>query len=205
MLTSLGKSGQRTAGALVGLCCLIMVGLPLPWGAAVLQVQAATPTPIENAGPVSAAKSRQSAELPYWIWVVLPRLFPEYLPEAGGYPSLGFSWQEGQEVPIGIEKVSSSRPGTSHERLNCAACHAAESVQTSGEVDTALLISQAAFSHAAYEQFLHKCATDPRFTPDYILPEIQYNVPMDWLTAQRYRYQWIPEARRSLIDLRSSG
>jgi hypothetical protein len=146
LLTSLGKAGQRTAGALVGLCCLIIVGLAMPWGA-VVPVEAATPIPIESAGPVSAAESRQSAELPYWIWVVLPRLFPEYLPEAGGYLSLGFSWQEGQEVPIGIEKISSGRPGTSRERLNCAACHADESVQASGEVDTALLIRQAAFSH----------------------------------------------------------
>ena len=27
--------------------------------------------------------------VPYWIWLVLPRLFPEYLPGPGGYASLG--------------------------------------------------------------------------------------------------------------------
>src|SRR5208283_998979 len=27
--------------------------------------------------------------IPYWVWLVLPRLFPEKLPGAGGYTSLG--------------------------------------------------------------------------------------------------------------------
>ena len=27
--------------------------------------------------------------VPYWIWLVLPRVFPEYLPGPGGYASLG--------------------------------------------------------------------------------------------------------------------
>jgi hypothetical protein len=29
--------------------------------------------------------------VPYWIWLVLPRLFPEYLPGPGGYGSLWLS------------------------------------------------------------------------------------------------------------------
>jgi hypothetical protein len=42
--------------------------------------------------------------IPYWIWVVLPRLFPEYLPGLGGYTSLGLTWEEGKETPVGISK-----------------------------------------------------------------------------------------------------
>lgn len=206
VVSSLEKIVQRTAGALLMLFCLIIFGLSIPTGVVlpVLPVEAATPISMERTGPVSTTESRQSAELPYWIWVVLPRLFPEYLAEAGGYLSLGFDWQEGNEVPIGIEKINSSRTGQSRERLNCAACHAAESVQTSGEDDTASIIRQAAFSHGAYYKFLYQCASDPRFTADYILPAIQYNVPMGWLTAQRYRYQWIPEARRSILNQNNS-
>ena len=40
--------------------------------------------------------------IPYWIWVVMPRLFSEKLPASGGYTSLGLTWEEGQEMPIGI-------------------------------------------------------------------------------------------------------
>ena len=27
--------------------------------------------------------------VPYWIWVVLPRIFPEYMPRPGGYAAVG--------------------------------------------------------------------------------------------------------------------
>src|SRR5260370_436550 len=36
--------------------------------------------------------TEDSAGIPYWIWVVLPRVFPEYLPGPGGYSSLGVAW-----------------------------------------------------------------------------------------------------------------
>jgi len=42
--------------------------------------------------------------LPYWIWQVLPRMFPEYLPGPGGYASLGLLWEQGREMPIGFSK-----------------------------------------------------------------------------------------------------
>ena len=44
------------------------------------------------------------AGIPYWIFVVLPRMFPEYLPGPGGYASLGVAWEEGHELPIGFTK-----------------------------------------------------------------------------------------------------
>ena len=40
-----------------------------------------------------------TAGVPYWIWVVLPEVFPERLPGPGGYASLGAVWKEGQETP----------------------------------------------------------------------------------------------------------
>src|SRR6476620_3040381 len=37
--------------------------------------------------------------IPYWIWLVLPRIFPEYLPAPGGYASLGILSKGGREMP----------------------------------------------------------------------------------------------------------
>src|ERR1700682_5044423 len=45
-----------------------------------------------------------TASMPYWIWLVLPRMFKEYLPGPGGYASLGLSWEEGKEMPVGFSK-----------------------------------------------------------------------------------------------------
>ena len=30
--------------------------------------------------------------IPYWIWLVLPRIFPDLMPGPGGYKSFGLTW-----------------------------------------------------------------------------------------------------------------
>src|SRR5579863_6293156 len=62
----------------------------------------------------------QPAGLPYWIWMVLPRIFADKLPGPGGYAALGASWEMGRELPIGFTKeiVGVERVG-----VNCAGCH----------------------------------------------------------------------------------
>ena len=44
--------------------------------------------------------------VPYWIWMVLPRIFPEYLPGTGGWASLGIHSRADHEMPIGLSKVT---------------------------------------------------------------------------------------------------
>src|SRR5690606_30728 len=44
------------------------------------------------------------AGIPYWIVVVLPRIFDDLLPGPGGYASLGLPWEEGRELPAGFSK-----------------------------------------------------------------------------------------------------
>src|SRR5262249_18592909 len=58
--------------------------------------------------------------LPYWVWVVLPRVFPEHLPGPGGYTSLGVVWEEGKETPVGFSKRTIGFPRVG---INCALCH----------------------------------------------------------------------------------
>jgi len=40
--------------------------------------------------------AERDAGIPYWIWLALPRIFPEYMPGNGGYVSVGLSWEEGR-------------------------------------------------------------------------------------------------------------
>ena len=60
--------------------------------------------------------------VPYWIWMILPRIFPEYLPGPGGYASLGITWEEGNEMPVGFTKKTVGFPRVA---INCATCHTA--------------------------------------------------------------------------------
>src|ERR1043165_492610 len=43
--------------------------------------------------------SEQNAGIPYWVFYVLPVMFPEKLPSIGGYGSFDFPWEEGVELP----------------------------------------------------------------------------------------------------------
>src|SRR6478672_8558551 len=66
--------------------------------------------------------AENDAGIPYWIFYVLPRIFPEKLPGAGGYASLGVPWEEGQELPVGFTKKVIGFPRVAN---TCAVCHTA--------------------------------------------------------------------------------
>ena len=136
--------------------------------------------------------------IPYWIWVVLPRLFPEYLPGSGGYTSLGLTWEEGNEMPIGLTKeiIGFPRVGT-----NCAACHVG-TLRTAELAPPQILLGAPStkFDLQRYLRFLFACANDPRFTASFILPEIEYNHHLTPLESTLYRLIIIPRTKQRLLD-----
>ncbi|MGH8639426.1 MAG: hypothetical protein ACREUZ_20005, partial [Burkholderiales bacterium] len=60
------------------------------------------------------------AGIPYWIFYVIPRVFPDKFPGPGGYASLGAAWEQGQELPIGFTKKTIGFPRVAN---TCAVCH----------------------------------------------------------------------------------
>jgi mono/diheme cytochrome c family protein len=136
--------------------------------------------------------------LPYWIWVVMPRMFPEKLPGPGGYSSLGFAWEEGREMPIGFTKKTI---GFERVGINCAFCHTA-TYRTSPQQEKPNIVI-AAPSHQldsqSYLRFLYACASDPRFNADDIMKEIDRVYKLPWLDRQLYRYVLIPQTKSALL------
>ena len=135
--------------------------------------------------------------IPYWIWLVLPRVFPEYLPAPGGYASLGIVSRDGHEMPIGFSKVT---VGFARVGINCAVCHTASFRAKADDVPT---IYPAAASHQTGEQdylrFLIACASDPRFTAGTILGEIAKNTRLSFMDRLLYRFAIIPGTRRAIF------
>lgn len=136
--------------------------------------------------------------IPYWIWVVLPRLFPENLPGSGGYTSLGLTWEEGRELPIGFtkEKIGFDRVG-----MNCASCHVG--TYRAAELDKPTFIlggPSTKFDVQRYVRFLFACANDPKFTAAYILPEIEYNHHITLFENVLYRSFIIPQTRKLILE-----
>jgi mono/diheme cytochrome c family protein len=136
--------------------------------------------------------------IPYWVWVVLPRMFPEKLPGPGGYSSLGFVWEEGRELPIGFTKKTI---GFDRVGINCAFCHTA-TYRTSPQQEKPNIVIGAP-SHQvdgqSYLRFLFGCASDPRFNADNILNEIDRSYQLSWLDRLLYRYLLIPQTKTALV------
>src|SRR5688572_15873673 len=141
--------------------------------------------------------------IPYWIWLVLPRIFPDLLPGPGGYASLGVLAKPGYEMPVGLSKTTIGFPRVG---INCAMCHAASVRLRPDDIPT---IAAAAPSHQttpqAYVRFLMDAAADPRFTADNILNEIARNYRMPAMERPLYRTAIIPATRRGLLALREEN
>jgi hypothetical protein len=140
--------------------------------------------------------------MPYWIWLVLPRLFPEKLPGSGGYTSLGLTWEEGKETPVGISKKTIGFP---RQGITCAVCHNATYRKTPKDKPTIVPAGPSnKFDSQGFLRFLFACANDPRFTADYILPAIAYNHQFSWLEQQLYRYLIIPQTKKAILKQQQS-
>ncbi|HEY7326934.1 MAG TPA: hypothetical protein VH592_04815 [Gemmataceae bacterium] len=136
--------------------------------------------------------------LPYWVWLVLPRVFPEYLPGPGGYTSLGIVWEEGHETPVGFSKKTIGFPRIG---INCALCHSG-SYRTDPQQYPIVVAGAPAnrLDLLGYQRFLFACASDPRFTADEILPVIEYNTKLSFLDKLLYRFALIPRTRDGLLQ-----
>jgi mono/diheme cytochrome c family protein len=143
--------------------------------------------------------SESSAGIPYWIVVVLPRIFgEEYLPGPGGYASVGLPWEEGREFPVGFSKKTI---GFERVGFNCALCHATQYRLTA---DARPTIVAAGGSHTADIQalleFFSKAAADPRFNSSTILTEIDLAYRLSFIDRLLYKFLFIPLTRKQLIE-----
>jgi len=142
--------------------------------------------------------AERAAGMPYWIFYVLPRMFPDKLPRPGGWAALGVSWEQGQELPIGFTKKVVGFPRVAN---NCASCHAA-GYQKSLEENPVFV--GAGPGHTLYLEGLFRffvdCAKDPRFNADNLLREIRLVTNLSWIDRQIYRFLLIPITRKRLLE-----
>jgi hypothetical protein len=117
--------------------------------------------------------------LPYWLWVALPELFPDLLPDQApgrGYLSFGYIYERGRnprfELPIGTSQRRNL--GIDRVWINCAVCHTG-TVRDSEQSPPRIVLGMPAnrYNQGAWAKFLFATANDPRFTPDLLLSTIR--------------------------------
>ncbi len=140
--------------------------------------------------------AESQAGIPYWIVVVLPRIFDDLLPGPGGYASLGLPWKEGDELPVGFSKKT---VGFERVGFNCALCHATQYRTLPNETPT---IVAAGGSHTADIEgllnFFSRAASDSRFSAETIMTQIDLAYPLGWIDRVLYKYLFIPLTRKQL-------
>ncbi len=183
---------------LVAVAAIIGVLAPLVWWHLFRTVPVGYPSDEEHF-KYGSIGVEATAGMPYWLWLVMPRMFPEKLPGPAGYTSLGIVWEEGKEMPIGFTKTTIGIPRVG---VNCAACHTT-SVRKTAEDKPMFILGGPAhqFDIQAYQRFLIACAKDPRFTADAILKELEYVYKFSFIERLFYRYLIIPATRRSLLEM----
>jgi hypothetical protein len=142
--------------------------------------------------------AENDAGIPYWIFFVLPRMFPEKLPGPGGYAALGVAWEQGQELPIGFTKKVIGFPRVAN---NCASCHVASYRKSA--TDNPVFVPTGpnhTLNLQVFFRFVVDCAKDPRFNPDEIMREIALVYDLPVLDKLIYRYLLIPITKKRLLE-----
>jgi hypothetical protein len=147
-------------------------------------------------------RNASTPEIPYWIWLMLPRIVPELLP-GQGYTSLGIAWELGDELPIGFSKRTAGYPRVG---ANCALCHTAVVKGGEREDPKFVVVKKATSANLdGYVRFLNAAAVDGRFAAKPIMDELQYLYALSWPEKLLYRFWLIPSTRRAMRSLRSPG
>jgi hypothetical protein len=138
---------------------------------------------------------------PYPIFTAMPSLCPELLP--GGYASLGFVFEPGKDLPIGISRRR--RLGFDQVGLNCAVCHTGTVRETpDGTPRIVLGMPAHQLDLQRFFRFVIGCTLSDRFTADNVIGKVQAaGHRLGFVDRFLYRRQVIPRLREATLQLQN--
>jgi len=150
--------------------------------------------------------AEERAGIPYWIWLALPRAFPDLLPQkpGNGYERFGFVYEQGKQRPIGTSLREGNVPLIG---LNCAACHTGVIRDSPGGQPRPVPgMPSHQIDLQSYQRFLFACFRNPRFTGDLMWDAMRKENPrLSWFNGIIYRWFVIPRIRRVAAELETAA
>jgi RoxA-like, cytochrome c-like len=116
--------------------------------------------------------------IPYWVWVAMPELFPQYLPDGKrgrGYASLGMIYEDGKDprfdTPIGMSMRRVM--GIDRVYFTCSVCHTG-TVRDSPTAKRTIVLGMPSnvVNFGRVAEFIRRSAKDWRFESTYLLPKM---------------------------------
>lgn len=148
------------------------------------------------------------AGIPYPIFMVLPRVFPDLIEKHagagwgpdklrhGGYGAFGFPWEAGERLPIGF---SIRKLGFERVTINCAVCHTTSYRLVASEQPRFALGGPGhTVDIQALLGFLFDAANDRRFNAARLMPEIALQTELGWTDWALYSFVLVPATRLAL-------
>jgi hypothetical protein len=145
--------------------------------------------------------AERSAGIPYAVFQVLPKLFPEYL-RGDGYASLGFLYEGSAELPVGFSRRTVG--AVEQVGMNCGVCHVGAVRERDGSAPMVIAGMPAnTVDLGGFQEFLVRCAEDERFSADFILDGIdEFDIPISFFERAALRVTGIDSLREQLLGLR---
>lgn len=191
---------KKTIRVIIGIIVVVvLLGLIAWWLLLKPAPPMSTQDPVDNFNYGSIGNEEING-LPYWIWRVLPTIFPDYLPgNKDSYGSLGVFWEGGSELPVGFSKRTLGV--IPRVAFNCALCHQG-SYRLQGEYKSTLVPGGAGtrVRPQIYQRFLLQAAKDERFNSSRIMDEINRIYDMPLWERTLYRFLLIPFTRQALNE-----
>jgi len=137
---------------------------------------------------------------PYWVFKALPSICPDKLP--GGYASLGFVFEPGHDLPIGVSRRR--RLGVDHVGLNCAVCHTG-TVRDAPDAEPRIVLGMPAhqLDLQAFVQFVLSCSLDSRLTADAVRGRLPPSGGPSAFERLLLRFGLIDRLKVATLDLRN--
>jgi hypothetical protein len=136
---------------------------------------------------------------PYRIFKALPAICPDKLP--GGYASLGFIFETGRDLPIGVSRRW--RLGFEQVGLNCAGCHTSTyRDEANGEPRILLGMPANNLELQRFFRFVIDCSLDDRFNAENVIEKVNATGDqLGFLDRLLYRTQLVPRIRETTRQL----
>jgi hypothetical protein len=123
-----------------------------------------------------------SSRIPLYVFETLPELCGL----EGGYASLGFVYEPGHSLPIGLAQRQIGYPTV---EPNCALCHTGSYQTTFGSPIVPVLASPAqSLDLEAFQWFLYECVSGPKFDASRVMDLIGARHSLGLMESLFYRY-----------------